>query len=94
MKIAPPTILSKTVYSAKPIGTKSRRHKLQDVTFMESEDNRMLAEGIIQVSASPWRAQAFVIRTDPTTDGDRIFSDNYSSYVQGRLPLSKYARPA
>ena len=47
MKIAPPTILSKTVYSAKPIATKSRRHKPQDVAFMESEVNRMLAEGII-----------------------------------------------
>ena len=65
MKIAPPTRLSKTVYSAKPIATKSRRHKPQDVAFMESENNRMLAEGIIQVSTSPWRAQAFVVRDGP-----------------------------
>ena len=65
MKIAPPTILSKTVYCAKPIATKSRRHKPQDVAFMESEVNRMLAEGIIQVSKSPWRAQAFVVRDGP-----------------------------
>ena len=47
---------------AKPIATKSRRHKPQDVAFMESEVNRMLAEGIIQVSRSLWRAQAFVFR--------------------------------
>ena len=65
MKIAPPTILSKTIYSAKPIATKSRRHKLQDVSFMESKDNRMLAEGIIQVSTSPWRAHAIVVRDGP-----------------------------
>ena len=65
MKIAPPTILSKTVYSAKPIATKSRRHKPQDVAFMVSEVNRMLTEGIIQVSTSPWRAQAFVVRDGP-----------------------------
>ena len=64
-KIAPPTILSKTVYSAKPIATKSRRHKPQDVAFMESEVNRMLAEGIIQVFTTPWRAQAFVVRDGP-----------------------------
>ena len=65
VKIVPPTILSKTVYSAKPIATKSRRHKPQDVAFMESEVNRMLAEGIIQVSTSPWPAQAFVVRDGP-----------------------------
>ena len=65
MKIAPLTILFKTVYSAKPIATKSRRHKPQEVAFMESEVNRMLAEGIIQVFTSPWRAQAFVVRDGP-----------------------------
>ena len=65
MKNAPSTILSKTVYCAKPIATKSRRYKPQDVAFMESEVNRMLAEGIIQVSTSPGRAQAFVVRNGP-----------------------------
>ena len=65
MKIAPPTILSKTVYSAKPIATKSRRHKQQDIAFMESEVNRMPAEGTIQVSTSPWQVQAFVVRDGP-----------------------------
>ena len=61
-KIAPPTILSKSVYIAKPIATKSRPHKPQDFAFMESDSNRMLTEAIIQVSTSPWRAQAFVVR--------------------------------
>ena len=62
MKISPPNILSKSVYSTKLIATKTRRHKPPDVAFMESEVNRMLAEGIIQASTSSWRAQAFVVR--------------------------------
>ena len=32
---------------------------------MESEVNRSLADGIIQVSTSPWLAQAFVDRDGP-----------------------------
>ena len=47
MKIAPTTILFKSVYSAEPNATRSRRHKPQDVAYKESEVNRMLAEGII-----------------------------------------------
>ena len=63
IKIAPPTKLSKSVYSAKPIATKSRCHKPQDVAFMESKDNRMLTEVITQqVSTSLWRAQAFIVK--------------------------------
>ena len=37
LKIAPPTIFSSSVYGAKLIATKSRRHKPQDVAFMDSE---------------------------------------------------------
>ena len=40
MKIAPPTILSKTVYSAKPIATKSRRHKPRMVIDYSQTINR------------------------------------------------------
>ena len=32
---------------------------------MESQVNRMLAEGVIQVSTSPWWAQDFVVRDGP-----------------------------
>ena len=65
MKIATPTRLSKSIYSAKPIATESRRHKPQDIAVMESEVNRMLADVIIQVSTSPWRVQAFVVKDGP-----------------------------
>ena len=48
------------------MATKSRCHKLHDVAFMVSEIFRRLAEGIIQVSTSPWRAQAFFVRLVPS----------------------------
>ena len=63
-KIAHPTILSSSVYGAKPIATKPRRHKPQDVAFMASEVTRMLTGGMTQASTFPLRAQAFVV-----TDG-------------------------
>ena len=38
---------------------------MQHIAFMESEDNRKFTQGFVQVSASPWRAQASVVRSGP-----------------------------
>ena len=65
MKLAPLTKLFKSVYSANSIATKLRRHKTQDVAFMEFGVNRVLAEGIIHVSRSQWRAQASIVKDGP-----------------------------
>ncbi|XP_075256708.1 uncharacterized protein LOC142349181 [Convolutriloba macropyga] len=62
MQIDPPVIFSHSVYKAKPIASKSREHKIEDRNFMDTEVKRMIADGIITVSTSPWRAQAFVNR--------------------------------
>ena len=62
MQIDPPVIFSPSVYKAKPIASKSRKHKIEDRNFMDTEVKRMIADGIITVSTSPWRAQAFVNR--------------------------------
>ena len=43
----------------KPIATQSRPCK-QHAEFIQSEISRMLKNGIIQISQSPWRAQCFV----------------------------------
>ena len=55
-------MLSTQFISAKPTVTKSRRQIPQNVAFMECEVTGMLADGISQVSTTPWRAQAFVVR--------------------------------
>ena len=44
----------------KPIATKSRKYNSTDRTFIESEVQRLLKEGIIEPSNYPWRAQVLV----------------------------------
>lgn len=63
MNIDPPDIFSSGLKSdARPIATRARFVKPRDREFIESEIQRLLDEGIIEKSNSPWRAQAFVVR--------------------------------
>ena len=52
---------SSTIPAAKPIPTKSGFCKKEDDEFMQTEITRLLEGDIIEVSHSPWRAQAFVV---------------------------------
>lgn len=40
-----------------PIPTRSRRYTLSDKKFIDAEIQRLLSEGVIEESQSPWRAQ-------------------------------------
>ena len=44
-----------------PIATKSRRYSKKDLEFISDEVDRLLGEGIIESSQSPWRAQVVVL---------------------------------
>jgi hypothetical protein len=46
------------------VATKSRRHSAEDIQFIASEVERLLEDGIIEPSNSPWHAQAFVVKGD------------------------------
>ncbi|GFU00382.1 putative retrovirus-related pol polyprotein from transposon opus [Trichonephila clavipes] len=46
----------------RPLVTKSRRHSVENNTFMALEVQKLLQEGVIEPSNSSWRAHAFVIR--------------------------------
>ncbi|GFY53789.1 putative retrovirus-related pol polyprotein from transposon opus [Trichonephila inaurata madagascariensis] len=48
--------------NCRPLVTKTRRHTVKDNVFMALEVQKLLKEGAIEPSNSPWRAQAFVIR--------------------------------
>jgi hypothetical protein len=47
-----------------PMVTNSRRHSAEDYQFIASEVERLLDEGIIEPSNSPWPAQALVVKAD------------------------------
>nr|XP_037866489.1 uncharacterized protein LOC119628436 [Bombyx mori] len=43
--------------NCKPIAIKSRRHNKEDSEFIKEEIRNLIAEGVIEESKSPWRAQ-------------------------------------
>jgi len=47
-----------------PIVSKSRRYSRDDLKFIDGEVERLLKEGIIEPSNSPWRAQVVVTKDD------------------------------
>ena len=47
-----------------PIATKSPRQNKDDLTFISNEVERLLKEGIIEPSQSPWRAQVVVMKDE------------------------------
>ena len=63
LQVEPPTLFSeRTLKVAEPVRTKSRFSSRSDRDFMDKEVERLLESGINEVSHSPWRAQAFVVK--------------------------------
>ena len=74
-----------------PIATKSRRYSISDQKFIEQEVQRLLAEGIIEKSTSPWRAQCVVV-TREGSDKKRLAID-YSETINKFTHLDAYPVP-
>ena len=64
MKVQPPPLFSSMSPQCKPIACKSRRYTSSDTNFIQQETERLLSEGIIELSVSPWRAQASVLANE------------------------------
>ncbi|XP_071814632.1 uncharacterized protein [Apostichopus japonicus] len=64
MEVDPVKPFANLAADCKPIATKSRRYSADDRHFISSEVQRLLKEGIIEPSNSPWRAQVVVTKND------------------------------
>ena len=73
----------------KPIAYCTRIYSKENLTFIESEVQRMLSEGIIEPSKSPWRAQVLVVRN---SNKKRLVID-YSQTVNRFTLLDAYPLP-
>ncbi|XP_059810217.1 uncharacterized protein LOC132383332, partial [Hypanus sabinus] len=71
------------------VATKSRRYSGGDRAFIQSEVQRLLREGIIEPSSSPWRAQVVVVRTGQK---NRMVVD-YSQTINRFTQLDAYPLP-
>ncbi|XP_027225401.2 uncharacterized protein K02A2.6 [Penaeus vannamei] len=61
-KIDPPELFANLTADCHPVAAKSRRYSTEDREFIEKEVQRLLKEGIIEPSNSPWRAQVVVVK--------------------------------
>ena len=64
LHIEPPEPFANLTTDCQPIATKSRRYSQENSAFIDKEVKRLLEEGIIEPSRSPWRAQVAVIKDE------------------------------
>ena len=86
----PPNLFQYMTKNCHPIITKSRRHSVADNRFISVETKRLLSEGIIERSNSPWRAQ--VVVTTNENHKKRMCID-YSQTVNKFTLLDGYPLP-
>ena len=59
LNVSPPSLFSYLSPNIKPTASKLRKYS-EDKAFIKEETDRLLREGIIEHSNSPWRAQVVV----------------------------------
>ncbi|XP_059804785.1 uncharacterized protein LOC132380106 isoform X2 [Hypanus sabinus] len=89
LKVPPPPLFANLTPDCKPVATKSRRYSAGDRAFIQSEVQRLLREGIIEPSSSPWRAQVVVVQTGQK---NRMVVD-YSQTINRFTQLDAYPLP-
>ena len=90
VNVSPPRIFNLTE-DCKPIATKSRRFGAVDKAFIDSEISRLLSEGIIEPSHSPWRSQ--VVVTKESDSHKRRLVIDYSQTVNQFTVLDAFPVP-
>ncbi|QQP40012.1 Uncharacterized protein FKW44_013906, partial [Caligus rogercresseyi] len=75
-----------------PISTKSRRFSEEDEKFIQGEIRKLLLDGVIEESKSPWRAQIVVVKDDTKRHRKRMCID-YSRTVNIYTELDAYPLP-
>ena len=89
-KIVAPSLFENLTPNCKPVATKSRRQTPDNEKFINSEVKRLLREGIIEPSSSPWRAQVLV--TTNERHKKRLVVD-YSQTINKDTYLDAYPLP-
>ena len=90
LNIESPSLFSNIVPNCKPIAIKSRRYSIDDRKFIENEIERLLKEGIIEQSTSPWRAQIVITKNE--NHKKRMVID-YSQTINKFTQLDAYPLP-
>ena len=89
LDIDPPRVFTHLSPECRPVITKSRKFKDSDAEFIRSETERLLKEGIIEPSDSPWRAQVHVVNNQ----AKRRLVIDYSTTINKFTYLDAYPLP-
>ena len=90
LNITPPRLFEHLHPKVFPVASKSRRYKPDDTKFISQEISRLLADGIIERSQSPWRAQVLVVRSN---NGKNRLVVDYSTTINRFTYLDAYPLP-
>ena len=88
-KVLPPALFGNLAPDTKPIAIRSRRYSEDHCKFIRSEVERLISEGIIEPSRSPWRAQVVVVNQGSKK---RLVVD-YSQTINKFTQLDAYPLP-
>lgn len=87
-----PSLFANLLPDSKPIASKTRRFSKDDQDFIQQEINKLLSEGIIEPSLSPWRAQV-VVAKDPSNRHKKRLCIDYSQTINQYTELDAYPLP-
>ena len=90
MKVSPPHLFTNLSENIKPVATKSRRFTQPDSKFINEETARLLNEGVIEPSISPWLAQVLLTKND---NHKRRMVVDYSNTINIYTELDAYPMP-
>ncbi|KAL7672717.1 hypothetical protein ACOME3_007598 [Neoechinorhynchus agilis] len=85
-----PRLFANLNQGCRPIAVKSRNYSQLNKVFIKEEVKRMLSEGIITHSQSPWRAQVLIVRSNASKP--RMVID-YASTINKYTELDAYPLP-
>jgi len=88
--VPPVSLFTNLTSDCRPIAVKSRYHSKEDAAFIRSEVSKMIEDGIIEESVSPWRAQVVVVKN--ASSKKRLCID-YSQTINRYTQLDAYPIP-
>ena len=89
LKVEPASLFTNLTPNCRPVADRRRNYSSDDKEFISREIERMLKEGIIENSNSPWRAQVVVVKKG---EKKRLAID-YSQTINLYTQLDAYPLP-
>ena len=87
-----PSLFSNLLPDCKPTASKSRRFSKDDQHIIQQEVSKLLSEGIVEISSSPWRAQV-VVASYPLDRHKKRLCIDYSETINQYTDLDAYPLP-